>query len=182
MQYKMFRHMAALEPSVMTFMYILKWQSNPRLSQVPLGTCFPSQHYPILFGCMSTKKKKKGMHVYKISKLKGELQGPQQQFWESLCQLRVSSSSINRNHISICHGFWSAGSLWSPAGQLDWDPGNPATLGLNQQQTSASMAGHLAGRQAGFGLSWDCKLTVIEVEAKMKLKPGLSWLPCSWLK
>lgn len=56
MQYKKFRQMAALEPSAMTFRYILK--CNPKLSQVPLGTRFPSQHNSILFGCMSTGSSK----------------------------------------------------------------------------------------------------------------------------
>lgn len=55
-----------------------------------------------------------------------------------------------------------------------------AHISLNEQQTAA--ASSMAESLAGFGLSWDCKLTAIEVEAKMKLKPGLSWLPYSWLK
>lgn len=54
MPYYMFRQMAALEPSKTTFRHILKWQRNPKLRQVPLGMCFPSQHNSILFSCRST--------------------------------------------------------------------------------------------------------------------------------
>lgn len=50
----MFRQMSASEPSKTAFRCILKWQCNPKLRQVPLGMCFPSQDNSILFSHRST--------------------------------------------------------------------------------------------------------------------------------
>jgi len=76
--------------------------------------------------------------------------------------------------------------LRSLESQLDWQPGNPGTLGLGQCELATNLCsllrGRMPGRQANFGLSWGCKLTATEMEAKIKLKPELPRLPCSWLK
>lgn len=76
--------------------------------------------------------------------------------------------------------------LGSLESQLDWEPGNPGTLGPGHSELAMNLRsllhGRMPGSQASFGLGWGCKLTAIEMEAKIKLKPELPRLPCSWLQ
>ena len=73
--------------------------------------------------------------------------------------------------------------LRSLESQPDWEPRNPGTLGPGQSELAMNLCslvdGRTPGRQANFGLIQGCKLTAIEMEAKIKLKLELPRLPCS---